>query len=104
MQVHPQKWHRKFMWRLPRDTIPWIGRTLFFKWVWRRQAISPIDNRTRYWVYSLQKDKPKDAPDPIIVERERCAAIADSMNSTQNIGDRIRYGLGHEVSGHGSHP
>jgi hypothetical protein len=32
-------------------------------------------------------------------ERERCAQIADSMNSTQNIGDRIRYGLGHEVSG-----
>ncbi len=27
-------------------------------------------------------------------ERERCAAIADSMNSTQNIGDRIRHGLG----------
>ncbi len=27
-------------------------------------------------------------------ERERCAQVADSMNSTQNIGDRIRNGLG----------
>lgn len=32
-------------------------------------------------------------------ERERCAAIADSMNSTQNIGDRIRYGLGRSKEG-----
>lgn len=35
----------------------------------------------------------------IAIERERCAQIADSMNSTQNIGDRIRYGLGNEVAG-----
>lgn len=27
-------------------------------------------------------------------ERNRCAAIADSMDGIQNIGDRIRYGLG----------
>ncbi len=33
----------------------------------------------------------------IAAETERCAQVADSMNSTQNIGDRIRHGLG----GHG---
>ncbi len=31
----------------------------------------------------------------LAAERERCAQVADSMNSTQDIGDRIRYGLGH---------
>lgn len=35
----------------------------------------------------------------VAAERERCAKIADGMNSTQNIGNRIRYGLGHEMSG-----
>ncbi len=30
----------------------------------------------------------------IAAERERCAQVADSMNSTQDIGDRIRHGLG----------
>jgi hypothetical protein len=35
----------------------------------------------------------------VAAECERCAVIADSMNSVSNIGDRIRYGLGHEASG-----
>jgi hypothetical protein len=32
-------------------------------------------------------------------ETERCAKIADGMESVQNIGDRIRYGLGREITG-----
>ncbi len=39
----------------------------------------------------------------VAAERERCAQVADSMNSVSNIGDRIRYGLGrHKENDHGS--
>ncbi len=31
----------------------------------------------------------------VAAERERCAQVADSMNSTQNIGNRIR--IGHDL-------
>lgn len=47
----------------------------------------------------IDADTPLAVAEAIAIERERCAQIADSMNSTQNIGDRIRYGLGNEVAG-----
>ncbi len=33
--------------------------------------------------------------DAIATERKRCADVARSMESVQNIGDRIEFGLGH---------
>ncbi len=43
---------------------------------------------------------PGDSIDQAVAaERERCAQVADAMNSVSNIGGRIRYGLGNEVLG-----